>query len=110
MQTKNSAHPEPHLFLSAELPAGDWRQTRVMAFQGKYLSLKNQPEKRYETISMGDILSLMVVHLRRELGDRVRSWPSSTPYVLFYSVTAEYFIMVRILHHARDTRLVEMAH
>ncbi len=60
MQTKNSAHPEPHLFLSAELPAGDWRQTRVMAFQGKYLSLKNQPEKRYETISMGDILSLIV--------------------------------------------------
>jgi addiction module RelE/StbE family toxin len=41
---------------------------------------------------------------RPELGSQVRSWPSSTPYVLFYEVDAVELTVLRVLHHARDIR------
>ncbi|NBO45027.1 MAG: hypothetical protein EBU87_10115 [Betaproteobacteria bacterium] len=32
----------------------------------------------------------------------LRSWPTSTPYVLYYSPVPDGLIIVRVLHHARD--------
>jgi addiction module RelE/StbE family toxin len=41
---------------------------------------------------------------RPELGNGVRSWPTSTPYILFYLVTGDGITVLRVLHHARDLR------
>ncbi len=41
---------------------------------------------------------------RPELGSQVRSWPSSTPYLLFYEVDGAELTVLRVLHHARDIR------
>ncbi|MBF0255054.1 MAG: type II toxin-antitoxin system RelE/ParE family toxin [Gammaproteobacteria bacterium] len=40
--------------------------------------------------------------LRPELAKGVRSWPTSTPYILFYEVEDEGILLLRVLHHARD--------
>ena len=42
--------------------------------------------------------------LRPELGRGIRSWPTSTSYILFYVVKGREVIIVRALHHARDIR------
>ena len=39
---------------------------------------------------------------RPELGIDVRSWPTSTPYVLFYQLDHSGLTVLRVLHHARD--------
>ncbi len=39
---------------------------------------------------------------RDELAAGLRSWPTSTPYILFYFVDAEGITIARVLHHARD--------
>lgn len=39
---------------------------------------------------------------RPELHDGLRSWPTSTPYILFYTVDGSGVTIVRVLHHARD--------
>ncbi len=41
---------------------------------------------------------------RPELAEGVRSWPTSTPYILYYTVAADGIVVLRILHHARDVR------
>jgi addiction module RelE/StbE family toxin len=41
---------------------------------------------------------------RPELVDGVRSWPTSTPYILYYMVATDGIVVLRILHHARDVR------
>ena len=41
---------------------------------------------------------------RPELATGVRSWPTSTPYVLFYVVNEQSITVLRVLHHARDVR------
>jgi addiction module RelE/StbE family toxin len=41
---------------------------------------------------------------RPELGGAVRSWPSATPYVVFYEVDESELTVLRVLHHARDVR------
>ena len=41
---------------------------------------------------------------RPELGTQVRSWPSATPYILFYEVDETELTILRVLHHARDVR------
>jgi addiction module RelE/StbE family toxin len=41
---------------------------------------------------------------RPELGDTVRSWPSATPYVVFYEVDESELTVLRVMHHARDVR------
>jgi plasmid stabilization system protein ParE len=40
--------------------------------------------------------------MRPELGKGVRSWPTSTPYILFYEATDSNLTVLRVLHHARD--------
>lgn len=41
---------------------------------------------------------------RPELATGIRSWPTSTPYVLFYRADPDGITVVRVLHHARDIR------
>jgi len=44
---------------------------------------------------------------RDELARGLRSWPTSTPYVLFYFVEGEDILIVRVLHHARDIPAIQ---
>lgn len=39
---------------------------------------------------------------RDELATGLRSWPTATPYILFYFVDADGITIARVLHHARD--------
>ena len=41
---------------------------------------------------------------RPELADGVRSWPTSTAYILFYLVDDKGITVIRVLHHARDIK------
>jgi plasmid stabilization system protein ParE len=41
---------------------------------------------------------------RPELASGIRSWPTSTPYILFYRAEPGGITVVRVLHHARDIR------
>lgn len=43
---------------------------------------------------------------RPELGKGVRSWPTSTRYILFYLVKGDEITVLRVLHHARDIQHV----
>jgi plasmid stabilization system protein ParE len=42
---------------------------------------------------------------RPELGEGVRTWPTSTPYILFYLAQTSGITVLRVLHHARDVRM-----
>ena len=50
------------------------------------------------------LLQPLMGRTRPELAAGVRSWPTSTPYVLFYVVLEESITVLRVLHHARDVR------
>ncbi|MDO8311640.1 MAG: type II toxin-antitoxin system RelE/ParE family toxin [Sideroxyarcus sp.] len=39
---------------------------------------------------------------RPELADKLRSFPTRTPYIIFYLPEADGLLVVRVLHHARD--------
>lgn len=39
---------------------------------------------------------------REELAAGLRSWPTSTPYILFYFAESDGITIARVLHHARD--------
>ncbi len=39
---------------------------------------------------------------REELASGLRSWPTSTPYLLFYFLDETGIVIARVLHHARD--------
>jgi plasmid stabilization system protein ParE len=39
---------------------------------------------------------------RNELTHGLRSWPTSTPYILFYFPNDQEIIVARVLYHARD--------
>jgi len=41
---------------------------------------------------------------RPELAQDIRSWPTSTPYILFYVASADGIVVIRVLHHARDVQ------
>jgi plasmid stabilization system protein ParE len=43
---------------------------------------------------------------RPELTEGVRSWPTTTRYVLYYLPTPEGITVLRVLHHARDIQSV----
>jgi plasmid stabilization system protein ParE len=44
----------------------------------------------------------MMGRARPELAQGVRSWPTSTPYILFYEPFDDGVHVLRVLHHARD--------
>ncbi len=39
---------------------------------------------------------------RPELADGLRSFPTRTPYIIFYMLTDDQLLVVRVLHHARE--------
>lgn len=39
---------------------------------------------------------------RPELADGLRSFPTRTPYIIFYMLIDDHLLVVRVLHHARD--------
>lgn len=43
---------------------------------------------------------------RPDLAEGIRSWPTSTPYILFYLAEADGITVVRALHHARDVQSI----
>lgn len=55
-----------------------------------------------ETDSRTLLLQPKLGRARDELAVGLRSWPTSTPYVLFYFVEDGEIIVARVLHHARD--------
>jgi toxin ParE1/3/4 len=40
--------------------------------------------------------------VRPELADGLRSFPTRTPYIIFYLPEADGLLVVRVLHHAQD--------
>ena len=62
--------------------------------------LLDQIEREMHTL----LLQLLMGRARPELATGVRSWPTSTPYVLFYVVNEQSMTVLRVLHHARDVR------
>lgn len=44
---------------------------------------------------------------RSELAPSMRSWPTSTPYILFYFPDEAGIIVARVMHHARDIQNIE---
>jgi len=44
----------------------------------------------------------MMGRTRQELAAEIRSWPTSTPYILFYALDPDGITIIRVLHHARD--------
>ena len=47
---------------------------------------------------------------RPELGRLVRSWPTSTPYILYNVSEKTGITVLRVLHHARDVQLALFSH
>ena len=45
---------------------------------------------------------------RPELAPGLRSWPTSTRYLLFYFCDAKDITIARVLHHARDIGAIEV--
>jgi len=39
---------------------------------------------------------------RPELADGLRSFPTRTPYIIFYLYSDDGLVIIRVLHHARD--------
>ena len=60
-------------------------------------------EREAETLSLQPLMG----RARPELAEDVRSWPTSTAYVLFYLPAGDGITVVRVLHHARDVERVE---
>jgi toxin ParE1/3/4 len=53
-------------------------------------------------------LQPMMGRLRSELAEGVRSWPTSTRYIMFYLPSENGINVLRVLHHARDIPNVSM--
>ena len=45
---------------------------------------------------------------RNELAPGLRSWPTTTPYLLFYFMDDSGVVVARVLHHARDILAIEV--
>lgn len=43
---------------------------------------------------------------RPDLAEGLRSWPTSTSYILFYVPQTDGITVIRVLHHARDVQRV----
>ena len=56
------------------------------------------------------LLQPLMGRARPELADRVRSWPTSTPYILFYLTDDDGITVLRVLHHGRDVRELSFGH
>lgn len=62
--------------------------------------LLDQIDREVSTLSLQPLMG----RVRSELATAVRSWPTSTPYIVFYVKGENSLTVLRILHHARDIR------
>ena len=46
---------------------------------------------------------------RPELSAGLRSWPTQTPYILFYETDAQGIVIIRALHHTRDVQVSDFS-
>lgn len=53
------------------------------------------------------ILQPKMGRARDELAPGLRSWPTSTPYAVFYLEDAQGIVVARVLHHARDLPAID---
>ena len=70
-------------------------------------------DRMLETIQAGINLLVhqpLLGRERPELGTGLRSWPTSTPYILYYLPAPDSLTLVRVLHHARDSQSIDMSH
>ena len=77
-----------------------------------YIAEVNQPaaDKLLDAINKeANRLALqpLMGRARPELADCLRSWPTSTPYLLFYLADEVGITVLRVLHHARDVRQID---
>ena len=77
-----------------------------------YIAEDNQPaaDKLLDAINKeANTLALqpLMGRARPELADCLRSWPTSTPYLLFYLADDVGITVLRVLHHARDVRQID---
>ena len=77
-----------------------------------YIAEDNQPaaDKLLDAINKeANTLALqpLMGRARPELADCLRSWPTSTPYLLFYLADEVGITVLRVLHHARDVRQID---
>lgn len=77
-----------------------------------YIAEENQPaaDKLLDAINKeANTLALqpLMGRTRPELADCLRSWPTSTPYLLFYLADEVGITVLRVLHHARDVRQID---
>jgi toxin ParE1/3/4 len=77
-----------------------------------YIAEDNQPaaDKLLDAINKeANRLALqpLMGRARPELADCLRSWPTSTPYLLFYLADDVGITVLRVLHHARDVRQID---
>jgi plasmid stabilization system protein ParE len=61
-------------------------------------------DKEAQTLALQPLMG----RARPELDQEVRSWPTSTRYILFYVPTEAGITVLRVLHHARDIPNVSM--
>jgi plasmid stabilization system protein ParE len=47
---------------------------------------------------------------RPDLARGLRSWPTSTSYILFYVIKGDDVVVIRVLHHARDMQHITWFH
>ncbi len=77
-------------FIAEENPAAADRVLDVIEYEIKVLL--DQP---------------LIGKARPELAEGIRSWPTSTPYILFYLIDKQTITVVRVLHHARDIQRID---
>lgn len=80
---------EAWLYIAEENPAAADRL--LDAIEREANSLSHQP---------------LMGRARTELTEGVRSWPTSTRYILFYLPDDEGITLLRVLHHARDVQQI----
>jgi plasmid stabilization system protein ParE len=61
-------------------------------------------DQEAQTLSLQPLMG----RLRSELAEGVRSWPTSTRYILFYVPADDGVTVLRVLHHARDISNVSL--
>lgn len=49
----------------------------------------------------------LIGRTREELAVGLRSWPTSTPYILFYFLEGQNVVVARVLHYARDIPAID---
>ena len=79
----------------------DLKALDYVGVYGSYAEAVDDIATRLLAIHARHIVSEMH-NARDELAAGLRSWPTSTPYLLFYFVDADGITIARVLHHARD--------